>query len=111
MSNLGNREVFSNNLIRLMSEKQIERTQLCNDLNLKYSTVSDWITAKKYPRIDKIEIMAKYFGVEKSDLIENKTKSPSQLSDEEMALFNAIRKLKPEQQKVLKALVDSYSNK
>ena len=30
--------------------------------------------AKKYPRIDRIEIMADYFGILKSDLIEEKEK-------------------------------------
>ena len=29
-------------------------------------------TGKKYPRIDRIEIMADYFGIQKSDLIEDK---------------------------------------
>lgn len=35
-------------------------------------TFSDWINAKTYPRIDKIELMANYFGIEKSDLVEDK---------------------------------------
>jgi phage repressor protein C with HTH and peptisase S24 domain len=41
-------------------------------LGFKYTTVRDWINAKTYPRVDKIEIMADFFGVEKSDLIEAK---------------------------------------
>lgn len=113
MSNLGNREVFSANLTRLMSEKGIDRTQLCNDLNFKYSTVSEWITAKKYPRIDKIEIMAKYFGVGKSDLIEIKQKEKNPMSDDDIRLsklFNDIKNLSPQQQQALKVLVDSYKN-
>lgn len=36
------------------------------------ATFSDWINGKKFPRIDKIEIMANYFGILKSDLIEEK---------------------------------------
>lgn len=39
-------------------------------MNFKYSTVLDWVNAKTYPRIDKIELMANYFNVEKSDLVE-----------------------------------------
>jgi repressor LexA len=30
------------------------------------------LKAKKYPRIDKIELLANYFGISKSDLIENR---------------------------------------
>mgnify|MGYP000250745067 len=34
-------------------------------------TFSDWVNAKTYPRIDKIELMANYFGVTKADLVED----------------------------------------
>lgn len=79
MTSLGNKEIFSRNLRRLMSENDIDRNTLCENLNFKYSTVSEWISAKKYPRIDKIEILANYFNVNKSDLIEDKTKVESNI--------------------------------
>lgn len=50
----------------------VTQTDLCNTLGFKMSTVSDWLHARTYPRIDKIELMANYFGIEKSDLVENK---------------------------------------
>ena len=53
-----------------MDKENIDRYKLCEDLNFKYSTVSEWLAAKKYPRIDKIEILANYFHILKSDLIE-----------------------------------------
>lgn len=74
MSDLGNKEVFSKNLRDIMDERQITRNQICSDLGFVYSTFSDWYNGKKYPRIDKIEMMANYFGIMKSDLIENKSK-------------------------------------
>ena len=74
---LGNKEVMSNNLKYYMNKKGVDRNQLCSDLDLKYMTVSDWINAKTYPRIDKIESLANYFGINKSDLIEEKSKIPS----------------------------------
>jgi len=39
------------------------------------ATMSDWLNEKKYPRIDKIEILANYFQILKSDLIEEKLTS------------------------------------
>ena len=74
---LGNKEVMSNNLKYYMNKKGVDRNQLCSDLDLKYMTVSDWINAKTYPRIDKIELLANYFGINKSDLIEEKSTIPS----------------------------------
>lgn len=70
MSNLGNKEVLSRNLRRMMDERQVDRQQICKDLDFKYTTFTDWYNGKKYPRIDKIEQMANYFGIRKSDLIE-----------------------------------------
>ena len=76
---LGNKEVMSNNLKYYMNKKGVDRNQLCSDLDLKYMTVSDWINAKTYPRIDKIELLANYFGINKSDLIEEKSTTPTSI--------------------------------
>ncbi len=57
-----------------MKENNVDRNKLSRDLKISYTTLSDWINAKTYPRIDKIEILAKYFGVEKSSLVESPNK-------------------------------------
>lgn len=73
MSNLGNKEIMAQNLQRLMDSRGIDRNRLCADLGFKYTTLTDWLKGNTYPRIDKIEMMANYFGIEKSDLIEDKS--------------------------------------
>ena len=40
------------------------------------------MNAENYPRIDKIEIMAKYFGVQKSDLIEEEKQEEEKQEEE-----------------------------
>lgn len=67
---LGNKEIMAQNIIRLMEEKGLTRNEVCEALNIKYTTFADWIKAVSYPRIDKIELMAKFFGVQKKDLVE-----------------------------------------
>jgi len=69
-NSLGNKEIFAKNLKRYMSENDVDRNELSKHLNIAYTTLSDWINAKKYPRIDNIEILANYFNIDKSDLIE-----------------------------------------
>nr|DAU82966.1 MAG TPA: Repressor protein CI [Caudoviricetes sp.] len=69
-NDLGNKDIFSKNLKMYMEDKDISRTQLAEILDTPYSTLSDWVNGKKYPRIDKIELLANYFGIDKSDLIE-----------------------------------------
>lgn len=78
MTELGNKQIMADNLSYYMKKKKVDRNQLCEDLGFKYSTVSEWLSAKKYPRIDSIEKMANYFGIAKSQLIEKN--EPSNIS-------------------------------
>ena len=72
MSALGNKAIFSKNLKRYIENSGKDRRELAEIWGFPYSTVTEWINGKKYPRIDRIEIMADYFGIQKSDLIEDK---------------------------------------
>lgn len=72
MKGLGNKAIMSRNLRRLMREKDVTPKEMSTKLDIPYTTLLSWMKADNYPRIDKIEAMAKYFGVMKSDLIEEK---------------------------------------
>ena len=79
MSSLGNKQVMAKNIRYYMEKNGLNATDLALELDFKYSTVLDWLKANTYPRIDKIEMMANYFKIEKSDLVEDKsTKSENQ---------------------------------
>ena len=67
----GNKEVLSKNLKKYMIRSGKGRSTIAEDLGLPYSTVTDWVNGKKYPRINNIEKLAEYFNVSKSDLIED----------------------------------------
>lgn len=56
-----------------MERMGVNATEVCRALDIKQNTFSDWIHAKTYPRIDKIEKMARYFGVSKADLVEDQS--------------------------------------
>ncbi|MFR1015258.1 LexA family protein [Veillonella sp.] len=80
MSDLGNKEIMASNIKYYMERHGIDRNKVCADLGFKYTTFTDWINAKTYPRIDKIEMMANYFGISKSDLVESKDKKKSSIN-------------------------------
>lgn len=75
MSDLGNKEIFSKNLKYYMTINNKTRNDICKDLGFKYTTFTDWYNGNIYPRIDKIEMLANYFRIEKSDLIESRDKT------------------------------------
>lgn len=96
-----NKKIFANNLSFYMEQKGVDRNTLCADLDLKYTTVRDWLKGITYPRIGKIELLANYFNINKSDLIENKisTAQPSDSLLEEIT--NTARKLNTENKKIV----------
>lgn len=119
MSDLGNKEIFSNNLRKYMELNGKDRKDIAKDLEVSYSTFTDWVNGNSYPRIDKIEKLANYFGIEKSDLIEKHKENKHYLNEDvrQIAqelferkdlriLFDTTRKVKPEDIKYIQDLVD-----
>lgn len=64
------RAVFSTNLKALIRSSGVTQADLTRELGLRQSTVSDWCSGKKYPRVDKIQLLADYFGVPRTALTE-----------------------------------------
>lgn len=75
---MNNKNIFSINLKRYMQENNKSRKDVSEALGVSYYTFCDWVNGKKYPRMDKVEMLANYFGILKSDLIEDKQKQPAQ---------------------------------
>lgn len=71
-----NKAVFAKNLRFYMEQAGVTRSELCQALGIKYTTLTDWVKGNTYPRIDKIALLAEYFDIEKSDLVEDRVKLP-----------------------------------
>lgn len=69
------KRIFSKNLRKYMTINKKNQMDLMRDLGLSSSTVSNWCTGAKLPRMDKVQILADYFHILKSDLIEDKSES------------------------------------
>lgn len=102
-SSLGNKEIMATNIRRHLDKLGMNVKDFATAMNFKYTTVLDWVNAKTYPRIDKIEMMANFFKVEKSDLVEvyaPKTKPApgSQKPTDELTatIIETVRELSPE---------------
>lgn len=70
---MNNKEIFSKNLNRELEKENLTPTEFARAIKYPETTVFNWIHCKSYPRIDKIQEMADFFGIYKSDLTENKT--------------------------------------
>ena len=106
---MDNKNIFASNLNYYMEQEGISRKELSEALGVSYFTLTDWANGKKFPRMDKVEALANYFGILKSDLIEKKTmeSDPSALAakhvdvitDEGFVRLHTYYKLLPEKQK------------
>lgn len=110
MSDLGNKEIFAKNLNYYMELNNKDRNDVARDLDLPYTTVTGWCNGEFYPRIDKIEKLAIYFGIEKSDLIENKENQIDNTDSDFMALYEGYKTLNEADKGILKATLDAIVN-
>ena len=97
MSNIGNKETMSKNLKYYIEKSGKDRGTLCEIWGFPYSTVTDWINGKKYPRIDRIEVMADYFGILKSDLIEEHTEEEIEAKEKNAFMVEAVQRMRTDE--------------
>lgn len=90
MRDLGNKVIMARNIKRLMDDKNVSAKEMSKTLRFPYTTLLSWLKAENYPRIDKIEAMADYFGVLKSELIEEKL-TPEKEKDNDLLAEIIVR--------------------
>ncbi|MDD6275492.1 MAG: helix-turn-helix transcriptional regulator [Clostridia bacterium] len=88
---MDNKNIFASNLKRYMALQGKSRRDVCEALGFSYYTFSDWVNGKKYPRMDKVEMLANYFGVLKSDLIEDNAPEIKKNND---AISDIVKRLR-----------------
>lgn len=87
------KKLFSINLRKIMLENGKTQSDIVKDLNFRQATVSDWLNGKKYPRMDKIEMLAQYFSISIDELISVSKQEKISLSSLELELIKKYRKL------------------
>lgn len=111
MSNIGNKETMAKNLsyyVRISGKSQKELSEIAG---VAPSTFNDWLKAKKYPRIDKIERLADYFGILKSDLIEEKLTEEIKEDNDSMATIIVRMRMDKDFLETVKKLSELESDK
>lgn len=122
---MDNKKIFAANLNYYMQINGKSRRDVCEAIHVSYYTFSDWANGKKYPRMPKIEALANYFGIAKSDLIEDKSmqdrikENPVKMAerhfelimDEDISdIFEDFKKLTPDEKAMVKKIVRGMAN-
>lgn len=101
------RKKFQTNLKQIMALKGKSQSDIVKALNFKQSTVSDWLNGKKYPRMDKVQMLANYFNVDIIELVDNQSNDAITFTITEKALIKNYRQLSEQNQQVVITMIDS----
>lgn len=87
-------KIFANNLKHYVNLSNKQQKEISKELNIPYQTFNGWCKGVSFPSMDKIQILADYFHIGKSDLIDlQKGNHKIYLTDEEEKIIIAYRKL------------------
>lgn len=100
------KRLFSINLKRIMLENGKTQSDIVKDLSFRQATVSDWLNGKKYPRMDKIEMLAQYFRISIDELISVSKQEKMFLSSLELALIKKYRQLSASDKQEILNMID-----
>lgn len=101
------RKKFQTNLKQIMALKGKSQSDIVKALNFKQSTVSDWLNGKKYPRMDKVQMLANYFNVDIIELVDNQSNDAITFTITEKALIKNYRQLSEQNQQAVITMINS----
>ena len=120
-ANLGNKQVLAENLNYYLETTGVLKKEVAKKIKVNPCTISDWLACRSYPRMDKIEGMARIFGCEMSDLVDKRSvnnkyylaKSAKEIEEEisnspiTLRMFQAFTKLSQANKELACALVEN----
>jgi transcriptional regulator with XRE-family HTH domain len=109
-TDLGNKEIFSRNLRRYVESSQKTQKEVAKAIGVSTGTFNDWMKGRSYPRMDKVQLLAEYFGIQKSDLVEDVNFSKSEISDKEQELLDLFHKVPDEKKDHLLNVIQAVIN-
>jgi transcriptional regulator with XRE-family HTH domain len=106
---LGDASVFSKNLVRYIERSDKTQRELARVVGVSPSTICDWTRGRAYPRMDKLQKLADYFGISKSELVEDNYVAKETVSGKEQKLLDLFHKVPEEHRDGLLELIEVYS--
>lgn len=102
------KKIFSHNLRYQMDLNRRSRQDISVALGVSYFTVTSWVNGSKYPRMDKVEMLAKFFDCNKSDLIEEKkTTETDGLTESQRMLIDFARSVPDDKAEMILRVIKS----
>lgn len=107
------KEIFSKNLIYYMELYDKNQREVAKAINVSPQTFNTWIVKKALPRMGKVQLLAEYFHINKSDLIEERKKNVTtsvNLDPDADELISDYKKLDDTDRIIIKSTVNTLLN-
>lgn len=122
-SNLGNKIVFSENLKYYIAKTGVLQRDVAKVAKVSEGTICDWLKSRSYPRMDKIQLLAEYWGIQMSDLVEERSvdnkyylQKEAKMIAEDLAknpnvlvMFQKFQKLSDQNKALVMAMINSLN--
>lgn len=100
-----NLDVFTRNFNRYLAHSGKKQVEVARAIDVSTGTISDWKKGRSYPRMDKIQLMADFFGIKKSDLVEDVNITKETISNKEQEVIDLFHKVPEEKREFVLSLI------
>lgn len=109
MSEAESKKIFQKRFNELLDRQHITQKEIASICRVSKSTVSTWSKGLNMPRMDKIELLANYFGLPKSHFIEENANSIT-MDDFTYALQNEVKTLTDMDKQILLSMAKQLND-
>lgn len=102
------KKIFAKNLSYYVHQSGKQQKEIANILHIPIQTFNGWCKGVSFPSMDKIQKLADYFRIGKSDLIDDKQDMSFSITDEEQNIIIIYRDLPQNEKEMLKRMILYY---
>ena len=92
-TDLGNKEIFARNLKRYLENSRKKQNEVAKAVGVSTGTFNDWMKCRTYPRMDKLQLLAEYFGINKAELVEDVYVPKESISEKDQAVLDIFHQV------------------
>ena len=96
MSEEKQKQIFSRNLLRYVEKSEKTQKEIADAINVSPQTFNTWCQGIALPRMGKVQALADYFHINKSDLIDENA-SPDEYSPKVRSVARSLMSLTDDQ--------------
>lgn len=106
---LESKKIFSDNLSRQLARTGKTQKEVAAALGVTPASVCDWLALRTYPKMEKVQKLADYFGITKADLVQEGSVTKECISGKEQKLLDLFHQVPEMHRDGLLELIEVYA--